>query len=53
MTWDLQGWPASARTAALSILIVAIAYVIGRVARYIVANQLGATRGEQETVGSI
>jgi small-conductance mechanosensitive channel len=40
MTWDLQNWPASARIAALSILIIAIAYVIGRVARYVVANQL-------------
>lgn len=38
----LQGWPASARAALLSLLIVALAYVIGRVARHIVANQLAA-----------
>src|SRR5687767_3415157 len=42
MNWDLQGWPASARTALLSILVIAVAYVIGRVARHIVANQLSA-----------
>ena len=40
MTWDLQGWPASARTAALSVLIVAAAYLLGHVARRIVASQL-------------
>ncbi len=40
MTWDFQGWPASARTVALSIIIIGIAYLIGRVARHIVANQL-------------
>ena len=42
MNWDLQGWPASARTALLSIVVIAVAYVIGRVARHIVANQLSA-----------
>jgi small-conductance mechanosensitive channel len=42
MNWDLQGWPASARTALLSIFVIAIAYVIGRVAKHIVANQLSA-----------
>lgn len=42
MNWDLQGWPASARTAVLSLLVIAIAYVIGRVAKHIVANQLGS-----------
>jgi small-conductance mechanosensitive channel len=40
MNWDLQGWPASARTALLSLLIIAIAYVVGRVARHVVANRL-------------
>ena len=40
MNWDLQGWPASARTALLSLLVIAIAYVVGRIARHIVANQL-------------
>jgi small-conductance mechanosensitive channel len=42
MNWDLQGWPASARTALLSALVIAAAYIIGQVARYIVANQLVA-----------
>jgi small-conductance mechanosensitive channel len=42
MNWDLQGWPASARTALLSVAVIAIAYVIGRVAKHIVANQLSA-----------
>ena len=40
MNWDLQGWPASGRTALVSVLVIAAAYVIGQVARYIVANQL-------------
>jgi small-conductance mechanosensitive channel len=40
MNWDLQGWPASARTALLSLLVIAIAYLIGRIASHIVANQL-------------
>ena len=40
MNWDLQGWPASARTAVLSLLVIAVAYVIGRVASHIVANHL-------------
>ena len=42
MNWNLQGWPASARTALLSILVIAIAYILGRVAKHIVANQLSA-----------
>jgi small-conductance mechanosensitive channel len=40
MNWDLQGWPVSARTALLSLLVVAGAYVIGRIAKYIVATQM-------------
>ena len=40
MNWDLQGLPASARIAVLSIFIVAVAYVIGRLASRIVAGQL-------------
>jgi small-conductance mechanosensitive channel len=39
MNWDLQGWPASARTALLSILVIIGAYVIGTVARRVVARQ--------------
>jgi small-conductance mechanosensitive channel len=42
MNWDFQGWPASARTALLSLLVIAAAYVIGRIARHIVANKLAA-----------
>jgi small-conductance mechanosensitive channel len=42
MNWDFRGWPVSARAALLSIIIVAAAYVIGRFARYVVANQLAA-----------
>ena len=42
MNWDLQGWPASARTAALSVLVIAVAYVIGSVAKRIVATRLSA-----------
>ena len=42
MNWDLEGWPASARTALLSLVVVAVAYLIGRVAQRIVANQLAA-----------
>lgn len=42
MNWDLEGWPASARTALLSLLILVVAYVIGRVAQRIVTTQLAA-----------
>jgi small-conductance mechanosensitive channel len=40
MNWDLQGWPASARTAVLSLLIIGAAYVIGWFARHIFARLL-------------
>ena len=42
MNWDLQGWPASGRTAMLSLLVIALAYAIGWVARHIVARLLTA-----------
>lgn len=42
MNWDLQGWPASARVALLSILVIILAYLVGRIARHIVANQMAA-----------
>lgn len=42
MNWDFHGWPASPRAALLSAAIVTVAYVIGRIAKYIVASQLGA-----------
>ena len=40
MNWDFQGWPASARSALLTVAVIAVAYVIGRIAKYIVASQL-------------
>ena len=40
MNWDLQGLPHSARTALLSLLVVAIAYLVGSVARRIFATQV-------------
>ena len=42
MTWDFGGWPASARTAALSLLVIGLAYLLGQVGKYIVVNRLGA-----------
>jgi small-conductance mechanosensitive channel len=42
MNWDLQGWPASARTVVLSLVVIAVAYVIGRVAKHLVSTQLGS-----------
>jgi small-conductance mechanosensitive channel len=40
MNWDFAGWPASARSALLSVVVIAAAYVMGRVASHIVANQM-------------
>ena len=42
INWDLQGWPASARSAALSVLVFAVAFVIGQVAKRVVATRLSA-----------
>ncbi len=42
MIWDLQDWPAAARNALLSLVVIAVAYLIGRVAKYIVATQFVA-----------
>ena len=42
MTWDLGGWPQSARTAALSLLVIALAYLFGQVGKYIFVTRLGA-----------
>jgi small-conductance mechanosensitive channel len=59
MNWDLQGWPASARTAVLSLAVVALAYVIGRVAQRVVAKQLAGvarrtgSRWIEPTVGAV
>jgi small-conductance mechanosensitive channel len=40
MNWDVQGWPASGRTAVLSLLIIAAAYGIGWVARHVFTRLL-------------
>ncbi len=40
MNWEFQGWPASAQSALLSIVVIAVAYLLGRVAGHIVGNQL-------------
>ena len=40
MNWDLQGLPNSARTALLSLLVIAVAYVVGSVGRHIFATQV-------------
>ncbi len=40
MNWDFAGWPASARSALLSLVVIAVAYVMGRVASHIVASQM-------------
>jgi small-conductance mechanosensitive channel len=38
---DFAGWPASARTAALSVLVMAAAYGAGQVLRFVVQSRLG------------
>ncbi|MSO57051.1 MAG: hypothetical protein EXQ55_09065 [Acidobacteria bacterium] len=42
MIRDMGGLPQSARTAAFSLLIVALAYLIGQVGKYIFITRLGA-----------
>jgi small-conductance mechanosensitive channel len=42
MPFDFGGWPASARNAALSLIVIAAAYVLGQVGKYIFINRLGA-----------
>ena len=42
MNWDLQSLPSSARTALLSLAVVAIAYVAGKIAARIFSTQVGA-----------
>ena len=42
MLTDLSGWPQSARTAAISLLVIGLAYLLGQVGRFIVTNRLGA-----------
>jgi small-conductance mechanosensitive channel len=52
---DLQGWPASARTAALSLLVIIAAYLAGQVAKRIVATRLSklAHRTGSDWVGAL
>ncbi len=40
MNWNFQGWPASGRSALLTVAVIAVAYLVGRVVKYIVASQL-------------
>jgi small-conductance mechanosensitive channel len=42
MSWDLQSLPHSARVALISLLVIALAYICGRIAAYIVVTKLGA-----------
>jgi small-conductance mechanosensitive channel len=42
MLSEFGGWPVTVRTAAFSVLVVGLAYLLGQVARYIVASRLGA-----------
>jgi len=42
MNWDWQGLPHSGRTALMSLLVIAIAYVVGRLAGRVLATKLGA-----------
>ena len=49
MNWNIQGWPLSARTALLTLLVIVIAYAVGTVARRLVAAQLGALAQRTES----
>jgi small-conductance mechanosensitive channel len=40
MNWDFQGLPYSARTALLSVLVIGIAYLVGRVGRRVFETQM-------------
>lgn len=42
MLSDFGGWPAAARTAALSLIVIGVAYVLGQIARWVVSSRLGA-----------
>ncbi len=49
MNLDLQGWPLSARTALLSLLVIVIAYAVGTLGRRLAAAQLGALARRTES----
>lgn len=40
MNWSLQGWPVSGRTAVLSVVIIAVAYAVGWIARRVFVTVL-------------
>jgi hypothetical protein len=42
MLSDFGGWPVAARTAALSLIVIGVAYVVGQIARWVVSSRLGA-----------
>ena len=42
MNWTLQGWSVSPRTVVVTLVIIAVAYVAGRIAKYVAAHQLTA-----------
>lgn len=42
MPFDFGGWPQSARTTALSLLVIGLAYLIGQLGKYLVVTRLGA-----------
>ena len=41
MTWTFSGWPVSARTAVISLIVIGLAYLLGQIAKYIVVSRLG------------
>lgn len=40
MNWTLPGWSVSPRTVVVTLVIIAVAYVVGRIAKYIASHQL-------------
>ena len=42
MTLDVGGWPLTARTAVLSLLVIGVAYLLGQLGKYIVISRVGA-----------
>ena len=55
MTWDFGGWPLTARTAALSLLVIGVAYLLGQLGKYIVVSRLAvlARRAPGEWDGAV
>jgi small-conductance mechanosensitive channel len=42
MTWDFDGWPLAVRTAAQSLFVITLAYLLGQIGKYIFVTRLGA-----------